>query len=166
MPIEIREAKPGDEELLVALTAIVHELHAAAEPDVFKPFDRIAIARWIGSRMDDPKTSVWIAETDGEGVGCLIAAHVEKPETPFSPARRFIELDQIVVRPAWRRRGVARALANVLFSKADCEQIRDIVLTSWSFNEAAHRAFARLGFSPVLVRFARNSSCAKREASL
>lgn len=155
MPIEIRAAKHGDEASLVELTAIVHEMHLAAEPECFKPMDPSEMTEWFVARIDNPQTSIWIAEAAGDAIGCLVASLVEQPESPFRPARRYLELMQMVVRPAWRRRGVARALVQVLVSHAAREHIREIELTSWSFNQAAQRAFAQLGFSPRHVRFVR-----------
>jgi len=77
----------------------------------------------------------------------------ERSEGPFTVARRFCEIDQMVVDPARRREGVARALLLKALSEARAEGIREIEATSWSFNDSAHAMFRRLGFVPKTVRF-------------
>ena len=55
--------------------------------------------------------------------------------------------------PRWRRQGAARALIDSVLAEARRRGIRDVELSSWAFNTAAHAAFGRLGFTPKLIRF-------------
>jgi hypothetical protein len=41
------------------------------------------------------------------------------------------------------------------FAAAKEAKIEEVELTSWCFNTGAHEAFARMGFTPKTVRFAR-----------
>jgi ribosomal protein S18 acetylase RimI-like enzyme len=85
--------------------------------------------------------------------GYLVIVVRDQPAGPFNFGRTWIELDQIAVHHACRRRGIARSLVAAALAHADAAGIRDVELTSWSFNEEAHRAFRELGFVPKVVRF-------------
>jgi ribosomal protein S18 acetylase RimI-like enzyme len=97
----------------------------------------------------------WIAFSNDAAVGYAVAVVTTRPETPFSIARSFYQLDQIGVSPDFRRQGVARALIERVIDDARARGLHGLELTSWSFNEAAHAAFAALGFRPMIVRFGR-----------
>jgi ribosomal protein S18 acetylase RimI-like enzyme len=43
----------------------------------------------------------------------------ERAGNPFRRARRWCEIDQIAVDPAWRRRGVGRALMSAALEDVD-----------------------------------------------
>jgi GNAT superfamily N-acetyltransferase len=96
---------------------------------------------------------IWIAEEDGVPVGYLLALLHERAENPFCQARRWCEIDQIAVDDKWRRRGIARTLVQRLCAEVRGRAIRDVEMSAWSFNEAAHYAFRRLGFAPHVIRF-------------
>jgi len=66
-------------------------------------------------------------------------------------------VDELAVSPAHRRQGLARALFERVLAEARAEGLRDVELTSWSFNVEAHAAFEALGFRPKVVRFGRAS---------
>lgn len=61
------------------------------------------------------------------------------------------------MRPEYRRGGLGRRLVEQALQHARNQGIREIELTSWCFNESAHAAFARLGFTPKWVRFGREA---------
>ena len=88
-------------------------------------------------------------------VGYVTAVINSRPESPFAPARRWCELDAIGVVPEQRRRGVARELVRAVIEYAAAQGVQQVELASWSFNEPAHRAFERLGFTRKTLRFER-----------
>ena len=130
--IAIREADDSDVDVLVALAGIVQELHVTAIPEFFKRIDPEAVAEWFRGMLARADVKVWLATSNDVAVGYAVAVVTTRPETPFSVARSFYQLD--LVKPA---------------------SARIVELTSWSFNEAAHSAFAALGFQPMVVRFGR-----------
>ena len=157
MEAAIRLAVAGDEGTLAELNAFVHELHVAQNPAHFKPADRQEVAAWFRSLIEKPTVSIWLAEQDGVAAGYVSALVYERPETPFSRARKWLEIDQIGVRAECRRNGIARRLVERVVQSAREKGIRDVELTSWCFNENAQAAFRRLGFVPKYVRFTRPS---------
>jgi GNAT superfamily N-acetyltransferase len=153
MSTTVRAAVLGDEELLAVLNGLVHELHVANRPEEFKPTRAENVSAWFRSLLEKPTVLIWIAEEDGVPVGYGLAFLHERAENPFCPARRGCEVDQIAVDDKRRRRGIARTLIQRVFAEVRGRGIRDVETSSWSFNEAAHHAFTRLGFAPKVIRF-------------
>lgn len=155
MDVMIREAVPGDEDVLAELNAFVQEFHVVNNPSFFRPTDAVEVASWFRGLIETPGARIWIAEQGGSAVGYVVALLRERPANPFCLARRWIELDQIGVRAACRRAGIARRLVDQVLSFARAEAVTEVELSSWSFNPEAHQAFQKLGFAPRIVRFGR-----------
>jgi ribosomal protein S18 acetylase RimI-like enzyme len=126
-----------------------------ARPDFFRVAPPNEAAAWLTSLADAPDSKIWLAESDGCPVGYVLAYFHERTGRPFSHPRRWCEIDQIAVVPDQRRRGMARALVQAVLDEARHRGIRDIELSSWSFNVEAHETFRRLGFKAKLIRFER-----------
>ena len=158
MELIIRRALVGDAPALARLNAFIHDLHVTNNPAYFKPAVLDDVAAWFRHLLEKPTTWVWIAETDGEAVGYVAALVREQAENAFGRLRRWVEIDQIGVRADQRRKGLARALADVVLEASAAEDIRDVELSCWVFNVGAQEAFRKLGFTPKVVRFGRESS--------
>jgi ribosomal protein S18 acetylase RimI-like enzyme len=157
MVISIRQANAGDVGILAELNGVAQELHFTHVPQRFKPVDTAAASEWFRLMLGDPSVRAWIAESGGSPVGYVLAVTHDRPENPFCFRRLFCEIDQIAVSPGFRRKGLARALVDRALADARSRGIRDLELSSWSFNAGAHEAFRRLGFQPQIVRFSRTS---------
>jgi diamine N-acetyltransferase len=153
MTVGIRAASPVDGPTLAALFEHVHGLHVAARPDFFRSASPDEAAAWLASLVEGPSSRIWIAERDGCPIGYVLTYFHERAGRPFSRPRRWCEIDQIAVVPDQRRRGAARALVQAALDEARQRGIRDIELSSWSFNVEAHETFRRLGFKPKVIRF-------------
>ena len=151
----VRRAVAGDEHTLAALTRFVHDVHEARRPDYFRPVRLEDVAAWFRSQLEAPTSAAWIAEEGGAPVGYLLAMFHDRPENPFRRARRWCEIDQIAVDPAWRRRGVGRSLMQAALDEARARAFGDVELSSWAFNSDAHALFRGLGFEPRVVTFER-----------
>ncbi|MEN9579958.1 MAG: hypothetical protein RJA70_2967 [Pseudomonadota bacterium] len=157
MTVTLRQAHSDDAQLLAALNRFVQDDHVGALPHHFKSCDTSAVAEWFGSMLSREDVRVWLADSDGCPAGYAISIVRERPENLFCHARRYCELDQIAVSPAFRRQGVARALVQRIIADASAQGIHDVELTSWAFNTQAHAAFEALGFHPRVLRFGRDS---------
>jgi GNAT superfamily N-acetyltransferase len=155
MTIITRKAGPDDADVLAALNQTVQDLHVAHRPDYFKHVDSTTIADWFRSTLQKTGTRAWIADVDGTPAGYALTVTHERAESAFCHAWRSCEIDQVAVLPPYRRMGVARALIACAFAEARSRGIRDLELTSWSFNAEAQEAFRALGFAPKTMRFGR-----------
>jgi GNAT superfamily N-acetyltransferase len=153
MTVNVRRATIGDLPAFLELHTHVHALHLQRRPEQFKPTETHAIeARFReGLGADSPK--IWVAELAGKVVGYAVEVQAQKAENTWCPARRWCEIEQVGVDPAHRRRGIARALLQTIVDSAHAAGIDEIELTSWSFNQDAHRAFEHFGFVSKIVRF-------------
>ncbi len=136
----LRDARPGDEALLLAMIhalaeyeKLTHEVKAT--PDLLRE-------ALFGPA---PKAAALLAEIDGAAVGYAIWLH------KFSSfaGRSALFLEDIFVAPAARGRGVGRAIFNILARRAlaeGCARLEWVVL-DWN---APSIAFYRgLGAKPV-----------------
>ncbi len=132
----IRDAHPDDLDEIVAL---VHELAAYEHGEEQVTFERDEMARNLFGR--EPCARVLIAEDDG-----LIAGFALWFPT-FSTwlGRPGIWLEDLFVRPAYRRRGIARALLGALRGRTT-GRVEWAVL---DWNAAAHDFYRALGASPL-----------------
>ena len=151
--MDIRTAVPGDETALAGLAAIVHQLHVAERPDVFKPVNLANVTEWFRVALLNPDLRILVAELSPLVVGYAVARDATREEDAFARSRRWREIDQLAVLPSYRRRGVARALVEAAAASALADGFPGVELATWAFNEAARTAFRRLGFIERIVRY-------------
>ena len=156
--LEVRPAGVDDITALVNLNRFVQDLHFMNVPQRFRPMDEKAVSGWFRSMMDIPDARAWIVESMGSPVGYVLAVTYDRPENPFCHRRLFCEIDHIAIAPAFRKKGLARALVERVLGDALSRGIQDVELSSWCFNNEAHAAFDALGFRRQLVRFSRTIS--------
>jgi ribosomal protein S18 acetylase RimI-like enzyme len=162
MTPSIRVAVPGDEHRLAELNEFVQELHVAMRPESYKRPARAEIAAWFRGMLSNTAARVWLAEDGDSAVGYVLTVVQERPENPFCRSRRWCEIDQIVVVPGYRRRGVASALLQTALSAASAEGIADVELCAWSFNVEAQSLFRKFGFEPKFARWERKNENASQ----
>lgn len=132
----IRDAGPGD---LDEILAMVRELAAyEREPDAVV-FDRDEFARHLFGA--DPVARALVAEHDGAPAG--IAIYYRTFSTWLG--RDGIWLEDLFVRPAYRRHGYGRALLVALRARTDARV--EWAVLDW--NESAHEFYRSIGASPV-----------------
>jgi ribosomal protein S18 acetylase RimI-like enzyme len=71
-------------------------------------------------------------------------------------ARRFAEIDNLVVRDGARRSGVARSLVTASSAWAQSRDVRSLEVVVWSFNVAAVAFYREIGFAPATERLVMN----------
>lgn len=152
--VKVRRAEAGDGPQLVELNALVQGAHVAAEPGVFKPARADEVAAWFAAGFDSGSLRAWVAFAGAELVGYVTVLAQQRDEHVFCYARAWWEVDQLGVRPAWRRRGVARALLHAVAAEAERAGVAQLQLSTWSFNAGALEAWRHLGFEPQATRFA------------
>jgi GNAT superfamily N-acetyltransferase len=153
----VRGASLGDAETLAVLNRFVHDTHLVRRPDYFMPWRVEDVSAWFREKLDHLSTAAWIAQEGDVAVGYLLMFVHERAQNPFHCARRWCEIDQIAVDPAWRRRGIGTALMIAALDEASARGLRDVELSSWAFNSDAHAMFQRFGFEPRLVTFERRA---------
>ncbi len=152
--MNIRQATPSDSLLLSSLCRDVQSLHAEHHPDIFKipQSDDFAVA-FFDEILVDPMARIFILEKNGQALGYVLCKLMERPEGPFTFTLRYLQIDQISVRPEARGQGVGAALIKQAERFANELDVQRIQLDSWDFNIRAHAFFERLGFKKFHFRF-------------
>lgn len=89
--------------------------------------------------------AVWLAQADGRAVGhaVLTVRHAMEFGGPLGI------VDDLYVAPAWRRRGIARALLDALRGECRSRGCRAWQVEVGAGNASAQALYRRLGFAPV-----------------
>lgn len=108
-----------------------------------QPSDRGLARAFVGERLAQGDTVIFIAERGGEGVGFTQLF----PSFSSVSARRLWILNDLFVAPEARRGGVARALLERAKDYAVETQAKGLVLTTEVNNRAAQSLYEALGWT-------------------
>lgn len=146
--MRVRRATMDDARLLAELNRDVQQIHVDALPDIYKQVDDLTpvIEDFRTRILADPEWRTCIVEMDGEPAGYACAHIARRPEHAYSHAREYLYLDQISVRPEYRKGGCGRALMDAIFDLAREIGIRRVALDTLAFNTGAVAFYERLGF--------------------
>ncbi len=147
----VRPARPGDLSAIRQLFAELNYLQRGWR--VFPPRESLVEQmeeryRWA-IEGSDPGSCLVVA-CEGEEVVGMALGRSEHPSTMSDEAA--LELSSVVVHPSHRGRGIAKALVSDVASFARRRGLRMIVLKTFVQNEAALRAWERLGFQPRILQ--------------
>lgn len=136
-------------------------LWLAAKVDAGVPLEvatRFANDGRFTSALRRPDVCAHVARIDGRPVGYVMTS-----ENPFglSPEPE-LAVEQLYVDPGVRRHGVARSLLCAVVGHAERSGADVIVSNVPTQSREAHRFFARLGFSSVIVRRVVGTSALRR----
>jgi|SRR6185369_4201621 len=154
--IKIREAANSDLPSLGRLGALLVQEHHDFDPRRFlaaknrTPQD---YASFLGARLNDRNAVVLVAETKGETIGY---AYGEIEGYDYMSLRGPAGvLNDLIVDPAHRGRGVGRLLLDEIISRLKSRGVPRIVLSTAAKNKAAQRLFERSGFRPTMIEMTR-----------
>jgi ribosomal protein S18 acetylase RimI-like enzyme len=151
--MRIVAASSADADTLAGLNQYVQNLHLENAPQFFKLPIRERATAAFKALLDRDDARAFIAYNDGRAIGYVLVFLVDRPETAFVSARRWLYLDQISVEPNSRRQGVGRALLNAALGCARAAGIDEIEVETWSFNAVAQVFFKSYGFAPKTEQF-------------
>lgn len=132
--------------LLGSLCEQVQDLHHRLYPQLFKPYDRAGITAFFETLVVQENVKAFVATRNGEIAGHMLLLLHDKPESPFTYARRYVELDQILVLKEHRGHQVGEKLVAFAKEYAESLGISRIELNHWTANDGARAFFARSGF--------------------
>lgn len=145
--MNIRMAREEELDRVNELRRQVSELHAAGQPDVFRPGFPQALRDYIHLIWGDPEKEILVAEQDGRLCGFAILHEIRRPESPSKQARAYLDIDEFGVDEACRRQGVATAMMAAIRDHARARGLRRIELNMWEFNQDALAFYEAAGFS-------------------
>jgi len=146
MNLDIRTATRNDVPALAEMTAEIQQLHHQAAPTLFTAVaDNLSEFRaYIETYMESG--TVYVANVEGQAVGCALYKIHEITENLFLKPHVRLHLDQMGVRPAWRRRGIGYQLMKQVLTDARENNIDFITLNVFRFNTEAIQFYESFGF--------------------
>jgi GNAT superfamily N-acetyltransferase len=144
--VAVRPAGADDAVLLADLNHPVQALHHERVPEWFPAPGDPGVADRLRRWLDRADGVGFVAELDGRPVGYALASVHHRPATGVAPEGHWIDLDQIAVVPAARRRGVARGLCRRVIAHARELGLDEVRLNVVGFGTDAQALFASLGF--------------------
>lgn len=149
----IRSATLEDARLLAELSTHVQQLHVDFRPTTFRPANITdELIKFYTDLLPQPDSYFFVAENDRVAVGYVYVKRMERPDTPFTYAARFLHVDQISVNPDARGKGYGKALMAAVYKLAEQLDIHRITLDVWMFNANAVEFYDNLGFTPFMQR--------------
>ena len=146
MEIVIRQAKPEEIDILLEFEKGI----IVAE----RPFDNTLKEGEIHyydllELISSPKAELLVAEVAGELVGSGYAKILEAKN--YHKHREYAYLGFMYVKPAFRGKGVNKKIIDGLFLWSKNKGLSEIRLEVYDENEAAKKAYYKLGFKPNLL---------------
>ena len=155
--IEIRRAKPGDNELLASMSHIIYQ--ELAKPPYWHPTPpevRKDLRQGWWELADDQTVNIWLAMENEKALGMIGFWAQEETDADMLAAPKTSYLSVAATREEARGRGIATALT--VTGLAHCKQNGDdFCISNWiSPNLAASRFWPRFGFQDVAYRLTKN----------
>jgi putative acetyltransferase len=142
-PPEIRLVTPDTPELLAAARAVFREYAASLDVDLcFQGFEAELAA--LPGDYAAPAGQLLLALVDGALAGC--GAFRPLPDADYANA---CEMKRLYVRPAFRRFGLGRLLAQRLLDDARRAGYSNMLLDTLDDMESARELYASLGFEDI-----------------
>ncbi len=124
----------------------VNTLHVSGRPDVFKPGFCPEMRERIYELWRSPDSDVIVAQRGGTICGMAAIEYLNKPESPYSRARKIYHVIEFGVEETHRRQGVGRELMDFIRTDAKAKGFSRIELDMWTFNETAQKFYEAVGF--------------------
>ena len=146
-PIVTRAAQPDDAALLAELGAstFTETFQAANAPDDFATYMAAAFGEEIQrAELEDPDTTVFFAERDGETLGYVMLREGRAPASVA--ADDAVQIARLYARQRMLGRGVGAALMQCALAEAAGRGKDAVWLGVWDRNERAIRFYESWGF--------------------
>lgn len=148
--ITIRRARIDDHVAVCALLDSLHGLHHEHAPSMFRPpasesDSRARLAAFLAMEGH----VILVADSAGEVAGIARGAIRKSPAPSIFVEPHWAVLEELVVAPAWRRRGIGRLLTAAVEQWAVACGAPSIELNVYDFNADARRFYESLGYLPL-----------------
>lgn len=142
----IRKLQKQDLAQALEICREMREHHRVFLNGYFKPLDDEFEMRALQASLDDDKAIALVAEVDGQIAGLLQA---DIKFRPYLETEEFCHVGGLGVLPAFRRRGIAKALMDELFAICRNLKINELSLGVFNDNKGAYNLYEELGFMPL-----------------
>lgn len=141
----IRFANEKDIEQVNILRKQVNDLHVKGEPNIFKGFTD-ELKNYVNNFIQDENKMLLVFEEGGNILSYAMLEIVEKPETSYRFAIKFLEIHEIGVDLNCHSKGIGQQMMKKIKEIAKEKSLNEIQLDCWSFNEKALNFYEKQGF--------------------
>jgi diamine N-acetyltransferase len=150
--ISVRGAEPADHAQLSQMFDELDRLHREGAPWLFQSPEREPRpAEWLRARLADPGAALLVADA-GSCVGLASIQLRAAPDFPVFIPQQYAVIDDLIVHPGWRRRGVGRMLYQACEAWARMRGAPWVELNVYEFNREAYEFYSAVGFGTSLRR--------------
>ncbi len=146
MEVVIREAALADQAGLFLLYTEIDALHHEAMPDNFRTTEEInRPPTFLADRLADEKIRLFVAEIEDRLVGMILL----KPETRVHPlfyTQDYLHISTLIVAADFQGQGVAQLLLDTAVAFAKEQELSQINLNVYEFNQRAIAFYKKEGF--------------------
>ena len=153
MNVHIRNAVLEDCERIRPLQQEIADIHHEGRPDLFKTEARYFTREAFSKRLNDPKHTVFIAQTDqGEVVGYAFAWIVSYRNHSTYIDFDCFYIDDICVLKSHQRNGIGKRLFERCKERAKENNCKMLELGVWGFNRVAIAFYKSCGMTDRILR--------------
>lgn len=151
--MKLRVAENCDFKRISEIYEQVDKLHRKAHPDRFqKPIQIGRSQEYFNGLIKDDKAQLYVAIEKEEVIGFAEAYISSSADFPVLRKRQWLLIDGIAVDVKFRRKGVGQLLLNELYEWSKKQNIEDVELNVYAFNEPAIKFYKKNGFSEISKR--------------
>lgn len=141
----IRLGIKKDIESINILRKQVNDLHVKCEPNIFKGFTN-ELKEYVNNFIQDENKILLVYEEDNKIVSYAMLEILEKAETSYRFGMKFLEIHEIGVDINCRSKGIGQQMMGRIKQIAKENNLNQIQLNCWSFNEKALKFYEKQGF--------------------
>src|SRR5512140_865387 len=142
-PFTVRRATADDIPALVELRIAFDDELAGPLPADRAGEHRTSIDAYLRTHLPDGRYRIWVADAAGEIVGMAGLVMIDRPPHPRSRRAPEAMVFNVMTAPAWRRRGVGRAVMEAVIAEGRALGCRRLVLRA---SDDGSHLYAALGF--------------------
>ena len=155
----IRDASTKDFIQMGSIFKQVDGLHNEAHPEIFNPpIENARSKEYIESVLQNEKSKLVVVIENDNIIGIAKADIESSPDIPLFTKREWLAISTIVVDENYRGNGVGKKLLDYLYSWAKSQEVYEVELTVFSFNESAISFYENNGFKSYRVKMHKNIS--------
>lgn len=153
----VRRVGASQAEQIVGLIGQYHQERAAG--DLERGHERPGDTKMLIRALAREDVFTCLASVDGAPVGFVVA--IDHSQNPFTQAGSLV-VEHIFVASAHRRHGIARSLLAAVTGQAERSGLDQVAVSVPSQGRDLNRFFARLGFTPTVVRRVSSTAALRR----
>ena len=144
---QLRAANGDDLDVTFKFFAQAQTHHADAQPDFFrKPEKDESFEKFFNYVLNDPHQYAVFCCAGGREIGYVQYFLGVSPQTIYQPERKIAHIGQLAVTPEYRRSGCATKLIEHVKDEARRQEVVQVGLEFWLFNDGARACFENAGF--------------------